>query len=73
MLTDPTPGLPYIAAPGADVAALRAALAEAIRRFVPMEAGDYRVVAERFAKAAAAFGAGLVNRRARCRFRAGFL
>ena len=58
MLTDPTPGLPYIAAPGADVAALRAALAEASPGFVPMEAGDYRVVAERFAKAAAAFGGG---------------
>ena len=49
MLTEPTPGLPYIAAPGADVAALRAALAEASPGFVPMEAGDYRVVAERFA------------------------
>jgi ABC-type phosphate/phosphonate transport system substrate-binding protein len=56
MLTDPTPGLPYIAAPGADVAALRAALAEASPGFVPIEAGDYRVVAERFAAAVSAFG-----------------
>ena len=55
-LTEPTPGLPDIAAPGADVAALRAVLAEASPGFVPVEAGDYRVVAERFAAAAAAFG-----------------
>ena len=65
MLTDPTPGLPYIAAPGADVALLRAALAGAVDDlapedraalgpvgFVPMEAGDYAVVADRLAVAA---------------------
>jgi ABC-type phosphate/phosphonate transport system substrate-binding protein len=56
MLTEPTPGLPYIAAPGADVGALRAALADASAGFVPMQAGDYRVVAERFAAGASAFG-----------------
>jgi ABC-type phosphate/phosphonate transport system substrate-binding protein len=55
MLTEPTPALPYIAAPGADVPALRAALADVSPRFVPIEAADYRVVAERFAAAASAF------------------
>ena len=63
-LTEPTPGLPYIAAPQADVAALRAALAEAIAemtpadraelgsvRFVAMQAGDYAVIGERLAAA----------------------
>jgi len=56
MLTDPTPGLPYIAAPGTAVAALRSALADASPGFLPMEAGDYRVVAERFVAARSAFG-----------------
>jgi ABC-type phosphate/phosphonate transport system substrate-binding protein len=56
MLTEPTPGLPYIAAPGTDVAALRAALADASPGFVPVEPGDYRLVAERFRAAASAFG-----------------
>jgi hypothetical protein len=55
MLTEPTPGLPYIAAPGANVAALRGALAGASAGFVPFEAGEYRVVAERFAAAVSAF------------------
>jgi ABC-type phosphate/phosphonate transport system substrate-binding protein len=67
MLTDPTPGLPLIAAPTTDVVrhrrAVRAALAgldatigEAlgIAGFAALDAGDYRVVAERFAAAGAA-------------------
>jgi ABC-type phosphate/phosphonate transport system substrate-binding protein len=58
MLTEPTPGLPYIAAPGADVAALRDALAgdaaPGAVGFVPMDAGDYAVVAGRLAAAASA-------------------
>ena len=55
MLTDPTPGLPYIAAPGADVAALRAALAEASPAIrAGWSAGDYGLVRSAFAKAAAA-------------------
>jgi ABC-type phosphate/phosphonate transport system substrate-binding protein len=55
MLTEPTPGLPYIAAHGAEVAARRAALAEARPGFVRMDVGEYRVVAERFAAAASVF------------------
>ena len=67
MLTDPTPGLPYIAATGTDVAPLRQALAAAIAdlpaqdrgaiggmtRFVPMDVADYGLVADRFAAASA--------------------
>ena len=66
LLTDPTPGLPYIAAPGADLAALRAALAGAVAAlpagdraalgiagFVAMDAADWAPVAERFAAASA--------------------
>jgi ABC-type phosphate/phosphonate transport system substrate-binding protein len=67
MLTDPTPGLPYITAPGSDVEALRAAVAGAIAGlsdadrgelgavgFVSIEAGAYALVAERLAAAASA-------------------
>lgn len=71
MLTDPTPGLPYIAAAGADVAtlgrALEAAIGElgaedraamgGIAAFVPLTAGDYRVVGERIAAAGSAAAA----------------
>jgi ABC-type phosphate/phosphonate transport system substrate-binding protein len=66
LLTEPTPGLPYIAAPGADVAALRAAIAGAVAAlpdadraalgiagFAPMDAADWSPVAERFAAASA--------------------
>jgi ABC-type phosphate/phosphonate transport system substrate-binding protein len=70
MLTDPTPGLPLIAAPGTDVArharavgagiagldqATRAALG--IRGFAPLGAGDYALVAERLEAAEARLGA----------------
>lgn len=68
-LTEPTPGLPYIAAPRADVAALRTALAGAIAgiapadrdelghvRFVAMQAADYAVIGERLAAASAIDG-----------------
>jgi ABC-type phosphate/phosphonate transport system substrate-binding protein len=64
MLSDPTPGLPVIAAPGTDagparraVIAALAALDPAIRAqlglagFVPLDRDDYRVVADRIAAA----------------------
>jgi ABC-type phosphate/phosphonate transport system substrate-binding protein len=60
MLTDPTPGTPYIAGPGADVARYRAAVAAAIAAldagtraelglagFAPLEPGDYAVIRDR--------------------------
>ena len=65
LLTEPTPGLPYIAAPGAGAGPLAAALAAAIdglaaadreelglARFVPMAAADWGVVAGRQTAAA---------------------
>lgn len=64
MLSDPTPGLAVITAPGTDPAPARraivaalAALAPAVRAelgltgFVPLDRGDYRVVADRIAAA----------------------
>ena len=66
-LTDPTPGLPLIAAAGTDVArhrrAVRAAIAGldtsvretlGIAGFAELSVGDYRVVVERFTAAAPA-------------------
>jgi ABC-type phosphate/phosphonate transport system substrate-binding protein len=66
MLTDPTPGLPFIAAAGADAPGLGAVLAEAIAAldagtkttlgivgFAALPAEDYRLVAERLAAAEA--------------------
>lgn len=58
-LTDPTPGLPLIAAPGADLAGLRRALAAAIAPdaelgvagFVPLEPAAFELIADRFAAA----------------------
>lgn len=59
--TDPTPGLPYIAAPGTDAAAVRVALAAGIDSLrtddraalgivalAPLTAADYALVARRF-------------------------
>ena len=67
MLTDPTPGLPYIAARGTETGPHAAAVAGAIGAeagselgmlgFARLEAGDYAVVAERFAAATAALPA----------------
>ena len=66
MLTDPTPGLPFIAAGGADAPRLGAALAEAVAGldprtkrtlglvgFAPLAERDYGLVAERLASAEA--------------------
>jgi ABC-type phosphate/phosphonate transport system substrate-binding protein len=66
MLTDPTPGLPLIAAAGADVPAYRAAIVRAIgaldaasraglgvQGFVPLDAADYQLIADRIAAAEA--------------------
>lgn len=60
MPTEPTPGLPYIAAKGTDTRPQAAALAAAggvpglgLLGFVRFGAGDYQVIAARFAAAAA--------------------
>jgi hypothetical protein len=60
MLTDPTPGLPYIAAKGADTGPHAAAIAAAggveelgLVGFARLEAGEYEELAARFAAAAA--------------------
>lgn len=63
-LTEPTPGLPLITAPGADPAPARRAIATALARldpatrsdlglagFVPLDRADYRIVADRLAAA----------------------
>ncbi len=57
-LTDPTPGLPFVAAAGTDPERHHRVLAEAIPRlapgpalprgFVPLEAGDYAILRDRF-------------------------
>jgi ABC-type phosphate/phosphonate transport system substrate-binding protein len=66
MLTDPTPGTPYIAAPGADIARCRAAAGAAIAGldaatraelglagFAALEPDDYRVIRDRIEAAEA--------------------
>ena len=60
MLTDPTPGLPYIAAKGADTGPRAAALEAAggveelgLIGFARMDGDDYEVIAARFRAAAA--------------------
>ena len=60
MLTEPTPGLPYIAANGTDTGPHAAALAAAggveelgLVGFARLEVGEYELIRERFASAAA--------------------
>jgi ABC-type phosphate/phosphonate transport system substrate-binding protein len=66
MLTDPTPGLPLIAAPAADAARYRAAVVTALdavdaaarqdlglQGFAPLDSGDYRMIGQRLAAAEA--------------------
>jgi ABC-type phosphate/phosphonate transport system substrate-binding protein len=66
MLTDPTPGVPLIAAPGADVATYRGAITRAVRGldaatrselslqgFAALDAADYRIIGDRLAAAEA--------------------